>query len=210
MVYDPHQIEHAVREYQAGRNTESNFTLIFNNLQPALIAFFRQQGCQPQDQIDLTQTVIIRVFERVGSFEGRSSFKTWAMVIARNILIDTGRKLTTVKRKAPPTVFLDNIGEDNDGKLRLEVVDPEPDPHTLTENLELRRVIRRAFETLPPQMRKCVTFYYLDGLTRSEIAGLLGLTEGGVNAHLNQANKKLRKYMEKFYGMKSSGSRQAK
>lgn len=201
MVYDSHQVERAVKEYQAGINTEANFTLIYNALVPELMAFFRWKGCDdPEDQKDLTQTVIIRVFEKIGGFKGRSSFKTWVMAIAGHSRIDQWRKQTTDKRRVPPTVSLDETGADNDGKPRLDVVDPQPDPLRVTEIEEQLRILRRAIAILPPQRRRCATLFYLDGLSRSEIAAVLMISEGAVSAHLDQAKQQIIKYMKKFLG----------
>ncbi len=126
------------------------------------------------------------------------------MAVAGNILKDAWRSQITEKRRAPPTISLDETGADNDGKPKLDIVDPQPDPYTVTEVQERRLVLRRAIATLPLQMRRCVTLFYLDGLSRSEVAAVLELTEGAVNAHINRAKQKISKYMEKFYGIKSS------
>ncbi len=45
-----------------------------------------------QDAEDIAQDVMLKVFSKLGSFEGRSSFKTWLVRVTRNACMDWLKK----------------------------------------------------------------------------------------------------------------------
>jgi RNA polymerase sigma factor (sigma-70 family) len=74
----------------------------------------------PADAADITQEALLRVITRIGQFEGRSSFRTWAYRIVMNCFLDAkrGRLEGVISSFA-------GYGEDLD-KIPLEDLDAPP------------------------------------------------------------------------------------
>ena len=72
------------------------------------------------DAADVTQEALVRVITRIGQFEGRSSFRTWAYRIVMNCFLDAKRG----RLEAIVTSF-EGYGEELD-KIPLEVLEDPP------------------------------------------------------------------------------------
>ena len=59
-------------------------------------------------------------------------------------------------------------------------------------DLDLRQALDKAIAALPAKMQECFRLSYLDGYSHAEIAGLLGIAERTVDAHIYAALAKLR------------------
>jgi RNA polymerase sigma-70 factor (ECF subfamily) len=102
----------------------------------------------------------------------------WVRRVAINHLHDdhrrTGRKRRALARLASSTPTSEAPGEpDEFGRLLAE---------------------------LPQQQRIATALYYVDGMSVSEIATVLGLAEGSVKSHLFDARKRLRAVLEQERG----------
>jgi RNA polymerase sigma factor (sigma-70 family) len=74
---------------------------------------------------------------------------------------------------------------------------PEPKPpDEVAEKTERLEIVRSALERLGTKNREAVSLYYVDGLSYSEIAGFLGVTEVTVQGRLQRARVTLRKELE--------------
>jgi len=74
----------------------------------------------PADAADVTQEALLRVITRIGQFEGRSSFRTWAYPIVMNCFLDAKRG----RLEAIVTGF-DGYGEELD-KIPFEDLEGQP------------------------------------------------------------------------------------
>jgi RNA polymerase sigma factor (sigma-70 family) len=74
---------------------------------------------------------------------------------------------------------------------------PEPQPpDEVAEETERLELVRSALGRLGTKNREAVSLYYVDGLSYSEIAGFLGVTEVTVQGRLQRARVTLRKELE--------------
>jgi RNA polymerase sigma factor (sigma-70 family) len=74
----------------------------------------------PADAADVAQEALLRVITRIGQFEGRSSFRTWAYRIVMNCFLDAKRG-----RLEGVLTSLDGYGEELD-KIPLEDLEDPP------------------------------------------------------------------------------------
>jgi RNA polymerase sigma-70 factor, ECF subfamily len=81
-------------------NTVEDFTLAFEAHRPQLRAFILRLTTNVADTDDLVQDTYIKAHEHLGSFEGRSSLKTWIFTIASNLAKDLLRS----KKRWPENV----------------------------------------------------------------------------------------------------------
>lgn len=139
-----------------------------------------------EDSEDLTQEIFISAYQSLHRFKGDSSFSTWIYRIAVNASLNK-------VRKSSRNIFLrmDNLSGD-----RKEREMPFPDSYTLNpENILIRdehaERVRKALDSLPEKQRTAIVLSKYDDLPQKEIAEIMGLTEGAVEALLHRAKKNL-------------------
>ena len=79
------------------------------------------------------------------------------------------------------------------GTVYAEPVDEAAGPEESAEAAEFRAWVATAVSALPPGQRAAVLLHYLDGLTQSETAALLGIAVGAVKSRLHKARAGLRR-----------------
>lgn len=145
--------------------------------------FMLHTGYDRMSSEDLSQETFIRCWERLGTFKGISSFRTWLYSVAFNILQDYYRNLNSRARLNEHMDVSDNACADE-----MELVDSRHD--TLS-----------ALKILSNTERSCVILYYMNGIKVSEIARISGIPAGTVKSHLSRARDKMQKYLkEDGYG----------
>jgi RNA polymerase sigma-70 factor (ECF subfamily) len=122
---------------------------------------------------DLTSEVWLRALRRIGSvsWQGRD-LGAWLVTIARNLIADhykSGRQ----RLEVTTADMLDNDGE---------AVGPESDPAaavlTRLDNATLLDAVRR----LNPEQQECITLRFLQGLSVTETAQIMGKNDGAIKA----------------------------
>lgn len=131
---------------------------------------------------DLTAQVFVRAIERLHQYKPRSgaTFRSWLFAIARNIVVDRWRR----KRSTRP---LDNV-------LR-GVASDRPGPEEIAVHRSQMDMLVKALETLPDRYQDIIQLR-LAGLTTSEIAMSLGMTESAVKSAQTRAYRRLRDILE--------------
>lgn len=116
---------------------------------------------------DMTSETFARALRGLPDFKlDAQHFGAWLGKIARNIALDHFKS----RRAALELV--------TEGMERREAVHDGPDVAVLTILRHER--LRRALEQLPANQRSCIALRFLDELSISETAELLGVTEGAV------------------------------
>ncbi|MBN1939812.1 MAG: sigma-70 family RNA polymerase sigma factor [Candidatus Aminicenantes bacterium] len=137
---------------------------------------------------DLTQEILLKVYQALPSFRVESEFGTWLYRIAVNHVKDHLRKAS--RRR---TVSLDQVGEgpmavDGGAESRVQASEEE----------KRRREVFRMLETLPDKYRIILTLRDVEGLPYEEVARTLGIAPGTVDSRLHRARKMLRKKMSPY------------
>ena len=133
-------------------------------LEANLMHYLQHNWRNPSDIPDLRQEVYARVFEAARE-RIPDNPKHFLLVCARNLLINLVRRDHVV----PMETFadLDVLGIASDA--------PEPD-RQLIERQNLWR-LEAAMEQLPPRTREAIALAYFEGLSRTEIAKRMGVTQ---------------------------------
>ncbi len=118
------------------------------------------------DAEDLTSEVFMRALRAIPRYEPRQAFLAWLYRIARNAVIDRGR------RARPQVSFEEAL----DHPAADRVVDPDASLATLSD----RSVIRQAIAKLTPLQAEVVVLRFVEGLSTTEIAKIVGKREGTV------------------------------
>lgn len=131
---------------------------------------------------DVAQEVFLKVFLRIGAFDGRSKFYTWMYRVAANAAKDHLKK----RRRRPAVPLEEEAG----------VPDAAGGPTEHAAVAETRLMVREAIASLPPRYREVLALRELEGLTYNEIAGILRLSMGTVESRLHRARARLKRRLE--------------
>ncbi|HEY1916946.1 MAG TPA: sigma-70 family RNA polymerase sigma factor [Streptosporangiaceae bacterium] len=130
---------------------------------------------------DVAQEVMLRAWQGISRFQGRSSYFTWLYRIAVN---EANRALERRGRRPPSAP----IGPD---ELQLPA-SPIGDPTRQAENNELRMALSRALAELPPELRTAIVLRDVEGLSTQEAAMIAGVGQAAFKSRLHQARLRVR------------------
>ena len=127
---------------------------------------------------DLAQTTFIRAWQGLESFRQLSSFSTWLFRIAYTTycthLAQTRNSLVTDLSEAA-----------------TEVADESPPENERIESL------RQAVARLGKDERNCITLFYLEEKSISDIEKITGYKQGTIKSHLSRGREHLREFLNK-------------
>jgi RNA polymerase sigma-70 factor (ECF subfamily) len=126
---------------------------------------------------DLSQEAFLQAFSHLKSFDRRSSFYTWFYRILVNLCLDYRRRKAKVAWES-----LEERTEKGDG-----FANPGPSPLDNAIRGQISEKISAALETLPPKQRAVFLLKNHQGLSISEIAGVMKSAEGTIKVHLHRA-----------------------
>jgi RNA polymerase sigma-70 factor (ECF subfamily) len=129
---------------------------------------------------DLAQEIFLKLFRSLAKFQRDADFSTWLSSVARHYCIDRYR---AAKRERE--VLVDD----------LLAFDHAPassgNPQLALEARDMRGLLRRGLEQLPPKLREAVVLRDLQGLSYQEMAERLALPEGTVKSRINRGREEL-------------------
>ena len=129
----------------------------------------------------------LQVWGNAGKFDAaRGSVGSWLIVIARGRALD---RLRTQRRRAESQEQVAAVDEEG---LVLAVGRFGDVPDEAVQTSELRDIVRRSLDELPPPQRRVIELAYFDGLSQSEIAARLGEPLGTIKTRARAALEKLR------------------
>ena len=130
-----------------------------------------------RDADELTQDVFVRVWQKLATFRGDSSFATWLHRLAVNVVIERFRTEQTRRAR-----FLD-------GEAIFETLSGP----ALTR--DIRMDFEAALEALPDGAREIFVLHDIEGYKHQEIAAMLEISAGTSKAQLHRARMMLRKHL---------------
>jgi len=132
---------------------------------------------------DIFQDVFLKVNQKLHTFEGKSSIKTWIIRITINTCKDY-LKSAWNKRVTPITEYQE------------QTLREEKDEFDEVERKEDGKMIRNVIMELPDIYKEVVILVYYQEMTISEVASVLKVAEGTIKSRLARAKEKLRIYLE--------------
>ncbi len=140
---------------------------------------------------DATQEAFLRVFDKIGSFRGNSSFATWFYTILNNICLDILRK----KSRQFDTVSITQADSDNE-EYEMQIEDLSPGPYEQLQKKDAMRLLEIALLKVSDEHRNIIILRDINGLEYEEIAKILGISLGTVKSRLSRARLALKKKLE--------------
>jgi RNA polymerase sigma-70 factor, ECF subfamily len=142
------------------------------------------------DAREVVQDALVSIWNKVGSFEGKSAFTSWIYRVTANAALMTLRK----RKRRENDVSLDTTASDDDDvplpALRLSDKGPLPDKAAMTD--ELGEQVRAAIDQLPEPYRMVVLLRDVEELPMNEVMDATGLSEPALKSRLHRARLALR------------------
>ena len=133
---------------------------------------------------DVTQEAFIKAYQKIATFEGRSSFKSWLYQIAMN----------TAKNRFRERKF-DTVSVESDHLSQL-AVDAAMSAETGMAQADSRRLIQLEVARLPEKQRMALTLRVFEDLSFKEIAQIMDCPYDTAKANYRHALLKLRERFE--------------
>jgi RNA polymerase sigma-70 factor, ECF subfamily len=133
---------------------------------------------------DLTQEIFVKVWNSLGKFRGDSLFSTWLHRIAVNACLNHTRKNKTMDTR------LESLSG-TEGAFATYLMG-EDDPEDIIIKKENSQWLQNALDSLPENQQTAIVLSKYDDLPQREIAEIMNISEGAVEALLHRAKKNLR------------------
>jgi RNA polymerase sigma-70 factor (ECF subfamily) len=129
------------------------------------------------DAEDVAQSVFIKIYERLSSFDRRLKFFSWLYRIAVN------ESLNALRQRKP----MERVTEQEQGPGTFDEV----------ERADTARVIDEVIQLLTADQRAVIILRHYEALGYDEIASILNITEKKVKSRLFSARQTLRELLER-------------
>ena len=126
---------------------------------------------------DLAQDAFIKAFEKIGSYSGAGSFKSWLCRIAYTEFLQHARKGRADQR------MKDGYG------AQIDTFEPARDSAASVD-------LDRGLSVLREEERVAVVLCYACGMSHSEAAEATGMPLGTIKSHVNRGRDKLKAFFQ--------------
>jgi len=141
-----------------------------------------------QDEVqDVTQEAFIKAYRALPNFRGDSAFYTWLYRIA----INTAKNHLVSKSRRPPDADIDV----DDGEFQADsaVLRDDHTPEASLATSQMEKVIYKAIDDLPEELKVAVTLREFEGLSYEEIAEVMECPVGTVRSRIFRAREAIEK-----------------
>ena len=155
------------------------------------------------DAQDVTQEVLLTLFRKIHTFQGKSAFSSWVYRITLNA---SYMKLRSKKKE--PNVSIDELMPSFNGAgfQQEKIQDWSENTESLLFTNETSDVINKAISLLPEKEKVVFLLRDVEGLSTEKAGEILDLTVPAVKSRLHRARlflrKKLSSYFEEFSSRK--------
>jgi RNA polymerase sigma-70 factor (ECF subfamily) len=153
-----------------------------------------------EDAEDVVQDAFLKAYENLQNFQEQSKFYTWLVRIAVN------EALMRLRRRRPERmVSLDEDVKTEEDSMPREVADWSPNPEQQYSQAELKDILGKTIQGLPPSFRTVFVLRDVEGLSTEETAEALNLSIPAVKSRLLRARLQLRERLNKYFKKRKSG-----
>lgn len=173
-------IEHIIKGCVAGKNASRE--MLYKLYSGKMWAICLRYARDHDEAKDILQDGFMKIFDKIGQFEGRGHFEGWM----RRVMVNTA--LAEYRKQRYLNVDTEHTSVKNE-------LAPENVEFDISAG-ELMEIIK----TLPPQYKMVFNLYAIEGYSHKEIADMLNINEGTSKSNLSRARDILREKVQKHYG----------
>ncbi len=171
-----------VRQVQAG--DVAAFDRLIVKYRERVFGVIYNLAANREDASDLTQDAFIKAFQAINRFQGNCSFFTWLYKIAVNTTLSHLRK-----NRMRSFFSLEKINEEGGNSEVIDKLTDKKGADRDTYLRELQEKLNEAMQKLSIPHRTVITLFEIDGLSHTEIAEIMGCSEGTVRSRLHYAKQ---------------------
>lgn len=173
------------------------FEVLLSRHRKPIFNFILRYVGEPAQAEDLLQEVFLRVIKSAEAYERQAKFTTWLYTIARNLCVDSSRRMKHRRTSSLDTPM--DRDEGKDGATLLDVVsDGSPAVDRKVIGKELHGKLHAAIEKLPDEQREIFLMREFLDMPFKEIADVVGCPENTVKSRMRYALEKLREDLEEY------------
>lgn len=178
----------------AARGEESAFGEIVRRFSPRVFRFAARFFRQHSLIEEAAQEVFLKIFVQIKSYDGRGSLEGWVTRITINTCINL---LRSAKRQ--PELTISDLTDDETTWLEEKIFDASSARHHSAEDKFIAAdLVRRVFETLPPEDVLVLTMIDGDGASIKEVAAATGWGYSKIKVKVFRARRRMREAVEKI------------
>ena len=142
---------------------------------------------------DMMQETYLQVYNKINSLREAQAFYVWAGRIASNLTL---RYLQKYRRE----ILVEATDDDGEEFIFDTMVNDNEAfiPESVLENEEQQRIIAGILESLSPEQKLTVQYFYYEEMSVNDIAALMECSAGTVKSRLNYARKSLKTAVSQF------------
>jgi RNA polymerase sigma-70 factor, ECF subfamily len=160
------------------------FAILMDRHLVAVRGLIRSRVRNTTEADDVSQQVLLKVWQHLSSFRSESSFRTWVTTVAINEV----RQLYRRELSRPLSHAFGDLNA---------LVSQSESPDDSLARLEAARLVRRAVAELPAKYRLVAKLFYLEQLSLRETAQWLHLTVPAAKTRLSRARTILSAQLER-------------
>ncbi|MEV6110717.1 RNA polymerase subunit sigma-70 [Streptomyces sp. NPDC051940] len=166
---------------------------------------YRMTGSYDESE-DLVQEVLLRAWRARGSYEGRSSLRTWLYRVATNTCLDHLRRVTRRPAVYEPIPGMDHGSDDPPPRIAwlqpypdetfAHVPAPDDGPAVAAEHRETMELLfLAAIQHLPPRQRAALILRDVLEIPAADAADMLDMSVASLNSALQRARPTIRGHL---------------
>jgi RNA polymerase sigma-70 factor, ECF subfamily len=156
-----------------------SFSVLVDRYQVVLFNLTLRMVGNEEDARDLTQSVFLKIFENLNTYDPGFKFFSWIYKIAMN------ESLNFLKRKKP------------ESSLTGDLVDSRGLPGKDYEDAQLEEQIQAAMMNLSPEYREVLVLRHFQNFSYREIGEAIGIAEKTVKSRLFTARRQMASILSK-------------
>lgn len=166
------------------------FEIIMRRYNQRLFRVIRSILKDDNDTEEVMQDAYVRAYEHLGQFQARSKFSTWLTKIA---VYDAYARVRSRQRILQSDDYLENL-----------MPSSQRSPEEQTFDAETRALLESAVDSLPSDYRAVLMMRDIEGMSTSETAECLNITDENVKVRLFRARAMIRRQLFQRVGAASS------
>jgi len=143
------------------------------------------------DADDVAQEAFLLAYQRLRSFRGEASFKTWLLTITWNQAMNHRRRTGRWWNR-----FVSVDADDRDLFETMPLASGESTPEELAAAGQLRREVRSAIAALPPKLRDTLLLAQSGDYSYEEIGAMVKAPIGTIKWRVSEARRLVRRQLE--------------